>query len=67
MFFYDDSFHEWKLIPPQLMSDLFGGKCRFHSNLSFDNICINNFLKIYFLIGSNIHQATQKTIRVNIR
>ena len=32
---YDDSFHEWKLIPLYLIEKLFGSSFKFHSNLLF--------------------------------
>ena len=32
---YDDSFHEWKLIPLNLIEKSFGTSLKFHSNLLF--------------------------------
>ena len=44
---YDDSFHKWKLIPLQLINERFWDNFKLHSDLSFNNICINKFPKYY--------------------
>ena len=31
---YDESFHEWKIIPIRLIKNAFGNSFRFHSNLA---------------------------------
>ena len=35
LFFYDNSFYEWKLIPLFLIKNSFGSSFEFHSNLFF--------------------------------
>ena len=40
---YDDSFHEWKLIPLKLIKKSFGEDLKFHSNLSFNNSYVRYF------------------------
>ena len=40
---YDDSFHEWKLIPLKLIKKSFGDELKFHSNLSFNNSYVRIF------------------------
>ena len=40
---YDDSFHEWKVIPLKLIKKSFGSHFKFHSNLLFNTSCINDF------------------------
>ena len=44
---YDDSFHEWKVIPLKLIKKSFGSHSIFHSNLLFNISCINNFPSFY--------------------
>ena len=39
---YDESFHEWKLIPLTLIKNTFGECFIFHSNLDF-NVSLNSF------------------------
>ena len=34
---YDESFHEWKVIPNYLITKALGDNFRFHSNLKFNN------------------------------
>ena len=34
---YDESFHDWKLIPLKLICSKFGDNSRFHLNLDFDD------------------------------
>lgn len=43
---YDYSFHEWKLVPLQLIEEMYGDDFKFQSNLSFD-ICFNKFPEFY--------------------
>ena len=40
---YDDSFHEWKLIPLKFIKKLFGDDLKFHSNLSFNSSYVRHF------------------------
>ena len=40
---YDDSFHEWKLIPLKLIKKSFGDELKFHSNLSFNKTPMSDF------------------------
>ena len=40
---YDDSFHEWKLIPLKLIKNSFRSHFKFHSNLLFSISCIMIF------------------------
>ena len=44
---YDDSFHEWKLIPLKRIKKSFGGNLKFHSNLSFNNSYVRHFPCFY--------------------
>ena len=44
---YDDSFHEWKIIPLHLISRTFGKSFIFHSNLSFKKKLIKSFPSFY--------------------
>ena len=44
---YDDSFHEWKVIPLKLIKKSFGPHFKFHSNLLFNISCINDFPSFY--------------------
>ena len=44
---YDDSFHEWKLIPLKLIKKSFGDELKFHSNLSFNNSYVRHFPCFY--------------------
>ena len=44
---YDDSFHEWKLIPLKLIKKSFGDDLKFHSNLSFNNSYVRHFPSFY--------------------
>ena len=44
---YDDSFHEWKVIPLKLKNKSFGSHFKFHSNLLFNISCINDFPSFY--------------------
>ena len=44
---YDDSFHEWKVIPLKLIKKSFGSHFKFHSNLLFNISCINDFPFFY--------------------
>ena len=41
---YDDSFHEWKVIPLKLIKKAFGSHFKFHSNLLFNIITSNKFI-----------------------
>ena len=50
--FYDNSFHEWKLIPLFLIKNSFGSSVKFHSNVFFKRNEINffpSFFKEIFL------------------
>ena len=44
---YNDSFHEWKIIPLHLISNSFGKSFIFHSNLSFKRKLIKSFSSFY--------------------
>ena len=44
---YDDSFHEWKLMPLHFIKKSFGDSFNFHSNLLFNRIKISLFPKFY--------------------
>ena len=44
---YDNSFHEWKLIPLYLIEKSFGTSFKFHSNLLFKSSKINFFPSFY--------------------
>ena len=57
---YDDSFHEWKLIPLKLIKKSFGDELKFHSNLSFNNSYVRLFprfvegaalARVFFSVG----------------
>ena len=50
---YDDSFHEWKVIPLKLIKKSFGSHFKFHSNLLFNISCINDFPSFYLDIFCN--------------
>ena len=50
---YDDSFHEWKVIPLKLIKKSFGSHFKFHSNLLFNISCINDFPSFYLDIFGN--------------
>ena len=43
----DENFHEWKLIPKNLMKKSFGSKFTFHANLAFRNSMIKDFPIFY--------------------
>ena len=60
---YDDSFHEWKVIPLKLIKQSFGSHFKFHPNLFFNISCINDFLsftKTSSVTGKNFSQPIQK-------
>ena len=44
---YDNSFHEWKLIPLYLIEKSFGTSFKFHSNLLFKSNKIKFFPSFY--------------------
>ena len=44
---YDNSFHEWKLIPLYLIEKYFGSSFKFHSNLLFKSNKTNFFPSFY--------------------
>ena len=44
---YDNSFHEWKLIPLYLIEKYFGSSFKFHSNLLFKSSKTNFFPSFY--------------------
>ena len=46
---YDESFHEWKIIPLTLIKNTFGQCFIFHSNLDF-NVSLNSFPEFYINI-----------------
>ena len=50
---YNNSFHEWKVIPLKLVIESFGSHFKFHSNLLFNISCINDFPSFYLDIFSN--------------
>ena len=50
---YDDSFHEWKLIPLKFIKKSFGSHFKFHPNLLFNISCINDFPSFYLDIFCN--------------
>ena len=61
---YDDSFHEWKIIPLHLISRTFGKSFIFHSNLSFKKKLIKSFPSFYkeiLLKGKTFFSKTPKT------
>ena len=64
---YDDSFHEWKVIPLKLIKKSFGSHFRFQPNLLFNVSCINDFPSFYLDIFCNwkkyISQPMQKLHR----
>ena len=43
---YDESFHQWKIIPLTLIKNTFGECFIFHSNLDF-NVSLNSFPEFY--------------------
>ena len=48
---YDESFHEWKVIPNYLITKALGDNFRFHSNLKFHNYfrnSLNSTLPIFY-------------------
>ena len=48
---YDESFHEWKVIPNYLITKALGDNFRFHSNLKFNNFFRNSLkstLQIFY-------------------
>ena len=50
---YEDSFHEWKVIPLKLIQQSFGSHFKFQSNLLFNISCINDFPSFYLDIFCN--------------
>ena len=58
---YDDSFHEWKIIPLHLISKIFGNSFIFHSNLSFKKKLIKSFPSFYKEILLNWKTFFSKT------
>ena len=44
---FDDSFHEWKVIPLHLFENTFGKNFKFHTNLDFKSTIIMNFPLFY--------------------
>ena len=50
---YDESFHEWKVIPLKLINKSFGSHFKFHSNIFFNISCINDFPSFYLDIFCN--------------
>ena len=50
---YDDSFHEWKIIPLRLIKNVFGEHFVLHSNLSFKASAVNLFPTYYREIFNN--------------
>ena len=50
---YDDSFHEWKVIPLKLIKKSFRSHFKFHSNLLFNISRINDFPSFYLGIFCN--------------
>ena len=58
---YDDSFHEWKIIPLHLISRTFGKSFIFHSNLSFKKKLIKSFPSFYKEILLNWKTFFSKT------
>ena len=44
---YDDSFHEWKLIPLKLIKKSFGDELKYNSNLSLNNSYVRHFPCLY--------------------
>ena len=58
---YDDSFHEWKIIPFHLISRTFGKLFIFHSNLSFKKKLIKSFPSFYKEIFLNWKTFFSKT------
>ena len=58
---YDDSFHEWKIIPLHLISRTFSKSFIFHSNLSFKKKLIKSFPSFYKEILLNWKTFFSKT------
>ena len=58
---YDDSFHEWKIIPLHLISRTFGKSFIFHSNLSFKKKFIKSLPSFYQLNLQNWKAFFSKT------
>ena len=58
---YDDSFHEWKIIPLHLISRTFGKSFIFHSNLSFKKKLVKSFPSFYKKIRLNWKTFFPKT------
>lgn len=50
---FDNSFHEWKLIPIYLIKKSFGENFIFHSNLGFISSLLKGFLTCYQSIFSS--------------
>ena len=50
---YDESFHEWKIIPLTLIKKSFGLHFKLHSNLLFNISCVNDFPSFYLDIFYN--------------
>ena len=44
---FNDSFHEWKLIPLKLIEKSFDDDLKFNSNLSFNNSYVRHFPSFY--------------------
>ena len=43
----DDCFHEWKIIPLDLLNKYFGPSFKFHSNLHFESKLLKDFPSFY--------------------
>ena len=50
---FDDSFHEWKVIPLKFIKKYFGSHFKFHSNHLFNISCVNDFPSFYLGIICN--------------
>jgi len=44
---FDNSFHQWKIIPLTLMDKYIGKNLKFHSNMCFDTLSLHMFPKYY--------------------
>ena len=58
---YDDSFHEWKMLPLHLISKTFAKSFIFHSNLSFKKKLIKSFPSFYKEILLNMKTFFSRT------
>ena len=60
---YDESFHEWKVIPNYLITQALGDNFRFHSNLKFNKFFRNSLkstLPIFY--QGLIYELVQKSL-----